>query len=137
MISSQRLMLIIIALNMLIGFTGEIYHNPTGYSSTTATIEQALMEEYEQEFQSEEGLWGTVKATANKIYENTIGNVVSWGRIIFKVFIDGINPFSFTASDFSHPVEKQFANILVLFRSLMTAILILEGYMIFKNKKSS
>jgi hypothetical protein len=137
MISSQRLMLIIIVLNMMLGFVGEIYHNPTGYSDTTATVEQQLLEEYEAEYKSDEGLWGTVKATANKIYENTIGNVVSWGNIIFKVFINGLNPFSFTASDFNHPVEKAFANLLVLFRSLMTAILILEGYMIFKNKKSS
>lgn len=138
-VSTQRLMLIILSINMLIGVVGEIYLNPTGYNSNNNPLgtEKQLQEQYQKDYYSETGIFGTLKASADRIYENTIGNVITWGKILINMFLKGINPFSFTPADFTDQIEKMFATVLVFARTLMVAFVMLEGYMLFKNRKTS
>lgn len=137
-VSSYRLLLIIFTVNFLIGIAGEIYMNPTGYTSDNSfSTRQELYNTYEEEVHSDIGIWGTIKASAERLYDNTIGNAIKWGSVLIKIFLAGLNPFSFTAGDFTHELEKIIANVLVLARSGMMAFLILDAYFIFKNKKTN
>lgn len=138
MIGTHRLLLLLIAINMVTGFAMEIYHDPTNENNDQITTEQQLMEQYEEEIQSNEGIWGGVKRRASDLFENTIGNPIKWGYTILKIFIRGLNPFSFSASDFTHPIEQAIANILILFRSLLMGVVVgVSAYMFFKNKSTN
>lgn len=137
MISSQRLFLLLIGLNLLVGMAAEVYHDPVSDNVDQVTVETQLMEQYETEFQSQEGIWGSVKATADRIWESTIGSPIRWGWTLLKLLVRGLNPFSFSASDFVNPVEQEIARYLIFFRSALMTIVILEGYLLFKNKKAT
>ena len=135
MISTQRLLMIVIGLNLIIGLAGSIYQNPTIYDDNHLSVEQSLYEQYGENFKDDDAFSGV----KNRDYqqETSIGNSLSWGKILLDVFLNGINPFSFTPNDFDTNVEQIVAQMLVIFRSLMYILLLVEVIMFFKNKKSS
>lgn len=134
---TQRLIMIIISINLIIGFVDSINDSPTTWNSNQIGTEIDLMEEQEAEFESEEGVWGSVKSSEDRIYENTIGSPIKWGWVLLKTFTRALNPFSFSPSDFETDSEKALAWVLTFFRCLMIMLVSIEGYMFFKNKKNS
>ena len=48
---------------------------------------------------------------------------------------NGINPFSVSPEDFSHPVEQMVVGVFGLFRLVMGILLIFEIFLVLKNKK--
>lgn len=138
MISTHRLLLILVAINMVIGFAMQIYYDPLSSNTDQVTVEQQLLEQYEQEMESQEGTWGSIKRTTSQLWENTIGNPIKWGWTILKIFWRGINPLSFTPDDFTHPMEQAMAQGIVLFRSLLMGVVVgLSAYMLYKNKATN
>lgn len=137
MISTQRLIMLVIGINLLIGMVGEIWVNPTGYTtSQQLEVEIDKMEDLEVNLESEEGIWGSVKQSAGQ-EETTIGSAINWGYSILGVFIRGINPLSIHPSMFTNTIEQVFAWFLIFFRSLIATILGIELYLVYKNKKTS
>lgn len=134
---THRLLIIVVLINIMIGIGMEAYYSPSTFVSANINTEIDIMEENEQDFESDDSIWGSVKTTGNRLYENTIGSPIKWGWNILKVFTRAINPFSFTPGDFTDPVEKVMAWVIMLFRSLMTTIIIIEAYMFFKSGKTS
>lgn len=138
MISSQRLLMIIIGINLIIGITAEMYAHPTTWENVTQlNTEKDIASDVEQDFVSEEGIWGNVKSTASRLYEGTIGSTIKWGSGLIKIFARGINPFSFSSKDFDTQIEKTIADIIVYIRFLMTILIVFEIYQVFKNRKAS
>jgi hypothetical protein len=135
MISTQRLLMIVIGINLIIGLAGSIYVNPALYDSSHLSVEQSLYEQYGSEFANDDPFSGVTNR--DSLQESSIGNSLSWGKILLDIFLNGINPFSFKPNDFNTAIEQIVAQILVLFRSLMYILLIVEIIMFFKNKKSS
>lgn len=135
MISTQRLILIILFMNIAIGIAGSIYQNPTFYEEDYFYEDNTLYENYGTNFKDSDTHSGIVNREQQ--YEVSIGNSIEWGEITLNILWNGLNPFSFTANDFNSDIEKVFANVLILFRSLMYIIIIIEVYMFFKNKKNT
>lgn len=134
---SQRLILIMIFANLMIGIAGEVYHNPTQGNLDAINQESSFLEEREQNFESETGIWGATKARISQAYENSIGNSIHWGASIIRVFVRGINPLSIHPNDVDTQAEKAFVYILILIRSLFMVLVIYEAYLVFKNNKTT
>lgn len=137
MLSTHRLLIMLIAMNMMIGIAVSIYNSPQTLDTKQMEVENEKLEESEEYAEEEQSIWGSIKASAEKGYESTIGNPIRWGWTILRIFIRGINPFSFMPSDFTNEIEQEIARVLILIRSLITTITIIEGYMVFKNDKQS
>lgn len=135
MISSQRLIIMLIAINMMIGYAMQIYYDPTGFSLEQTKIDAQNLEQKEVVISDEDHWYDKAWRGFTTTVDNSIGNVLRWGWTILKIFVKGINPLSFSASDFDHPIEQSIANILITFRSIMmTAVVGLGVYLLYKNK---
>lgn len=138
MISSQRLILIFFAMNIMIGIVTHIYNNPTQTTNGYAilTQEQTNVETQINSYGSEETKYGGI---TNKQYtqETSVGNSISWSGTIWDIFKKAFNPFSLNPDDFDTQIETMFAYMLILLKSMFYVLTIMEVYMMFKNKKSS
>jgi hypothetical protein len=135
MISTHRLILLFIGINLIIGIASAIYENPAIYNDNFLSVEQGLYEDFGADFVTEDSLNGI--QSENTLQETSVGNSLSWGKILFDVFVQGINPFSFMPGDFDTMAEQIAAQLLILFRALMSILIVIEAIMFFKNKKSS
>lgn len=135
MISTQRLIMIIIGINLIMGLIGSIYKNPTLYNDDFIDNEQNYYEKSGNDFKDDDPYTGV--KNQDYIQENSIGNSLSWGKILLDIFLGSINPFSFSKQDFDTNIEKIAVQVLGIFRSLMSLLIIIEVIMFFKNKKSS
>lgn len=134
-ISTQRLAIIIILINIFIGICIGLFHETKStYDITLITTQTATIETAEAEFGDEDKIYNLQNTEDT---ENTIGNPIVMSHSFWTILWNGINPLSFTPSDFDNEVEKIFASILTLFRSIATLVLMLELYLIFKNKKTT
>lgn len=135
MISTQRLLMITIGINLLIGLVSAAYGNITAFDEDDFTTQICGIEDKVNQFDSSDEYSGVTNREFQQ--ETSIGNPISWGKVLLDTFRCGLNPFGFTANDFEHTMEKMVAFIIMLFRSLMWILLILEIYLLFKNKKAS
>lgn len=140
MISSQKIIMMIILINVMIGFAIKFTESPDTFTLSKMddfTSQQNTIESEKDNFVSEEGLWGSVKAKASQVYETTIGNVLQWGGAIIGILIQGFNPWSISTSQYTNIIEQTIVVIIGTIRTMMTALLMFEIYLIFKNKKST
>lgn len=135
MLSTQRLIMIIIGINIIIGLVGAIYNEPTVYSSNRFTEAIDYNEQFGKDLDSEDKYSGTTNRDYDS--ETTIGNSITTGSIIWDVFWTGLYPLSVHPSMFETQIEKIFANILIIFRALMWILIGVELYLFIKNKKTS
>lgn len=137
MMSTQRIIILCITLNLLLGIVTIIYDNPN--SSITSNIDTEIEqgEERERDVESESGIFGVVKSTILRPVESSIGNPLKWGFNILSVFIKAINPFSFGASTFNTQQEQIIARVIMFFRTILVTIVAVEMYSYFKNRKVS
>lgn len=139
MISSQKIIAMIIGINIMLGIIlnaigTDSNTNPdfTSIDTITGTIDKE-----EENAQSEEGVWGSIKSAVSKITEATIGNIIKWGLGLYNIFKLGFNPWSISPSDYTNQIEILMARILLGIRSFITAFLLFELYVVFKNKKAT
>ncbi len=136
MITTQKLILTVFLINMLVGMTVDIAENPEVFTSTQIDTETSIIESHEEYFEDEEGWLNTVKSKVN-LAVATIGSPIRWGWTIIKIFVRGINPLSFKPSDYDDGVMKMVAYGLTIFRIMMVVLLMLEAYSYIKNKKAT
>lgn len=137
-ISTQRLIIIVVLMNLLIGVVGEMYYEPDSFNTQKVEDEIGYLEQKEVEMESEEGLWGSVKSTASRIYESTIGDPIKWGGTIASIFIRGINPFYKAGIEYTNNEAETFTIYMIGFlRTLIYLVLIVEMYFVWKNKKTT
>lgn len=135
MISTQRLIMIVVLINLMTGIVGNIYIKPTTYDNNIIAGEEDYSQQYSENLLQEDKYSGI----RNRGYdsEQSIGNSITLGSNIWDIIIDGVNPLSVHPNMFESDIEKMFAIILSMFRLLLGIILIVEIYMIFKNRKQS
>lgn len=137
MISTQRLLMITILINIVIALGVNLYLDPNSVDTGTLMNNVNILEERESEFQSESATTATTKTVLDSVTENTMGNTAKWGLTIFKMMINGINPLSITTGMVYTEGEKWMVRTLTLIRALFMALMIIEIYLLIKNKKAS
>lgn len=133
-VNTHRLFIIVVLLNTMVHLATAMYYAPELYDTSYLTNEDTIMKEFASDFKEEQG---SSTINTNLAFENTYGNPVSMGSIIFKALIKGMNPLPFTSDQFNTWPEKIFITGLNMLKYLFWTIFILEGYMLIKNKKTS
>lgn len=138
MITSQRLIIIFVLFNILTGIVATIYSNPTaGSTDKTQIITEAdNLQNTAGGSMTDNNLYGGISNT-NLVGETSIGNPLGWGTILINVFAKGFNPIAILPNQTLTEIENIFIVLLGLMKAFINVILILEIYMIFKNKKTS
>lgn len=136
MITSQRLMIIVIIMNMMLGWAAAIYVTPTVYNRGDFIDSINFLKDWDDKTNTEEIKYSGAKRPDTQ-EEPTVMNTFTWGLTMLGVFINGINPLSINRLQFDTTLERIAADLLVLIRLLFTSLMIFEAYLIFKNKKAS
>lgn len=131
--STQRLMLIILVLNLVIGLAGAIYKQET-YTDEILTPDEEIAQAMGENIINPANLGG---GFSNDIYGGSVGNPFQWGRGLWNIFWYGVTPFPFITAMFSTTTEAAIASGLLLFRLWSYVIIGLEFFLIMKNKKST
>lgn len=132
MMSSQRLITLLIAFNLIIGIIVGI-HNNTNFNDLDDDM--SVYDNYVSEFMNDD-LYSGVQ-NKNQIKDITIGNTLSWGRIVVSILLAGINPLSIQNLTTETQFENILLNIFTIFRIIVFIFLILEIYFIIKNRKNT
>lgn len=139
MISSQRLILMAVILNILIGLSVTISEAPTDYQTNQdeITAQTQQLEDFEVELKEETTETGGRPETGEQTEQKTTGNPVKLSSMIWKTAINGLNPFSITGKDVTTEIEKIATTALWIFRGLMAILMGFELYVVIFNKKGS
>lgn len=136
MITTQRLIIIVIVMNLVLGWASAIYTNPSSYVQGQMTEEQDYLVHYETTSDTNEFIFGGVQRTETQ-EEPTVIDSFRGGWVLIDIFINAINPLSINRTQFTREIEKIFADFLMLVRSLFILLMIFEAYLVYKNKKGS
>lgn len=135
MINTQKLLIIILLMNLVIGLTTDIYKNPSDYTNNRIDNEIDSRTDFASNVKTEETAPSLHSATV--LLENTVTNTVRMGTILFRVFIEGLNPFPISRNLVRTDFEKNIYTGLQYFRALMYILIATEIYMVFKNRKTN
>lgn len=138
MISTFRLLILIIVLNVLITLLGTIYWDPTLVDYSIIDQSQSNLNVYENDINSDEFGTGSVKTTDLKISDTSYGNLFAWTKMLFSFVSKAFIPWSINASQFNGHIEKMIAWSIIFFRSLLYIIFAWDIVInVIKNKKTS
>lgn len=137
MISSQRLIMIFILINIVAGIGVSIYAQPNTYDETQTLEHITINEQYESEFKEDNTKYGGTSVEDDAGEGKTVGNVMKMGSMLWDITINSLNPFSVNRTMFTTSLERIIADILVLFRILGTILMSIELYLLFKNRKAT
>lgn len=137
MISTQRILLILVCLNTVIGIAGDLYVQPTVYNADKLTDLEEYSTNLIDEFNNDQTQEANIR-TQSTLQEPTWGSALQISTLIMTGFLKGITPFPFWTSteDFNN-VEQLIIGVLTIFQSLMYIILITEVFMLWKNRKTT
>ena len=133
MINTHRIIAILLVINIFNSLALEMYQNPTTYSTS-------VFESSESDYKNETNYLKDVTANPERQdleTEGTILDTMKFGLKVVKIVARGINPFSINRTQTDTWVEKIILDIMSLFKFLFAILLIIEVYMIIKNKKTS
>lgn len=137
MISTQKIILMAILINVMIGIVLSLDKDINNPDFTTIDELTSSIDTEQENTNSETGIWGEVKAKAGQVFESTIINVIKWGAGLYNIFKLGFNPWSISTEDYNTEIEKLIVRIIQLIRAMTIGLLILEIYSYFKNKKAT
>ena len=130
-LTTQRLLVIIIALNLFTQVGIEIYNGNSLNFDRFETDRQLNEEIAQTQFES------STSFQTNTEIGNTIGNTLKMGWNVLSIFAKGLIPYPFNIGDFDTQIEQGVAAVLIMFKSIALALISLEVYMLIKNKKTS
>lgn len=132
-ISTQRLLIIVIAINLIMSLSYAIYEAPRviDYGVFSESID--LGETSATNIESETSRI----APENLQEEGSYTNALRVGSIIFGLFIRGMVALPFSTDGLGTGLEVIVITALIIFKSLMYMLIILELYMLYKNKKTN
>lgn len=137
MMSTQRLIIVAVLLNLMVGLGIEIY-NDTGITSQQEmnnTITQ--LEEIEGIAKSNDTEFGNVQGTGTTLAQENVGSALELGKIIWRILFKGLNPLDMTPWKYENNIESGIIWTMMLARGFVNLILIIELYMVLINKKQS
>lgn len=131
--STQRLLIMLISINLIISMAIGITINPRNFSDSDVTDYSNRLDYNALNLIGEEE--STSAESLNE--EGTFGSAGSMGKNVFSLFIKGLDPLPFKNIAHEDDVIKIIIILLTLFRALIGIIIILEVIMLLKNSKSS
>lgn len=131
--STQRLLMIVIAINLLMSVAFAVYEAPrtVDYTLFGETID--LGETTAGSLESE-GQGGSPEHLQE---EGSIGNVIRMGGLLINLFFRGLVGIPMNTAGLGQGIESLAFLSLLLFKSLMYMLLTYEAYAFFKNKKNT
>lgn len=136
MISTQRIILLFILMNLLVGIGGTIHNNPTAFNFNKINEEININEELVNEYTDENTKTGGIPSEDTSGEGKSIGNMFKMGLITWEVIIRAIWPFS-VYPNYPTVIENIIATLILYFRLLGSVLVGLELYLLFKNRKTS
>lgn len=132
-VSTQRLLIMVIAINLVLSLSYAVYEAPReiDYGLFGETIDLG-----ETSGLSVEGETASV-APDNLQEEGSFMNALRVGSIIFGLFIRGMVALPVNPAGLGSGLERLITYALLIFKSLMYMLIIIELYMLYKNKKSN
>jgi len=131
-LSSQKIIVMIVMINLVIGSIYGIWHNPID-GLNVITEKANILTDYSVHIIEDDPLSSLNNPQLQT--EPSIGNPVSWGKLLLDILWGGINPISIKPSMFDTQFEKILTTFLSLFRSILAMLFLLEAIFILKNKK--
>lgn len=131
---TQNLLIFIIAFNLLTGAIMEFAISPTATQSSSINNFISDSQTFGGQVQNESAY--SVPQSATYI-EPTFGSGISMGKKLFDVFLKGITPIALQGTTPSNNLEQVFLWGLQIFQGVMYMMILLEAYLVFKNRKSS
>lgn len=129
--------MISIVINIVMGLVHGIYLGDKEYDHSIINTDINRLEDYEKEYVSEDKLQqGATVGTYTG--ETNLGDKLHWANLDWSLVLkNGINPLSFTPTDFDTAVEQVVAAMIILFRSLWMVLIALEAYLLLWGKKTT
>lgn len=139
--SSQMIIIFIIIVDIIagIGFTMYDLTNQATRTEQLGNINTYITNKTQYIGYSVEDFTSEEAKTPNKLADNTIldqtyGNTITMGQVITTLLTSPIGIFK-RIMNLEDAKEKMIGNVILFFMSVMHIILILEVYLIIKNKK--
>lgn len=137
MISTQRLIIMFVLINLAVTIATFTYQEETTWNSTPFDNMLNQVQEFEEKAQEDESVIGGMLSAAAKVIEATVIDPIRFGWMILKFLYYAFVPFSINGDMASSTVEEVFIVILSVVRSVLAVLAGLEIYLIFKNKKAT
>lgn len=136
-ISTQKVILLILMLNIALGTVIQIFNNPYEVpSSNEITKLREIQDEYEEEVKSQQGIYGGLKSASGDLIDRQIGGL-KWDISLLGTILKGLNPWLINPESYTHPLEIIWAYLINAFRSILYAVVIItELFLVFRNKKT-
>lgn len=134
--STQKILLIILAINIILGIITQIYIDVDNFSEEIIENEAEYLQGLETDFEDEETLYGGL-SNENYQEQQVIGNKLKWSKLIFKGLFRGLVPFYPREYSPETNIEIILKNGFILLRVFMYMLVALEVYMFLVNKKTS
>lgn len=132
-VNSQRLLILVIAINIVIGLVTGIYYHPTAYRANEQDVITSITDDTYNTIKGE--ITNSQPTNDQIITESSYGNPITLGGEIIKSYFKGLVFQPIVDEDNTTLNKVNYG--LTLFRGLMSYILILEIIFIFKNRKTS
>lgn len=129
-----KLMLLTFVINLLLGFSTSAYN----YSTYNNDITASQVEFYENVTKgfTDDSVSGVQKTSANYITDNSIGNSLSMGKIIWDTGKSTFNPLPISPNQAQNTLEEIFIYILMIFKTGSLIIYAIAFYDMWKNRNS-
>lgn len=132
--NTQRVLIFAIMVNLVLGMISSLASNDNNNALQKLTGFSDKVDDKRTHWYDNEHLQGTIFQKVGQIYENSIGNMVNMGKILIDIFFIDINKFH--DDNYENQAERVIGKGLETFRALLTIIIMLEAYFIFKNRKT-
>jgi len=124
-------------INVVVGIVDLTYYSPTTYQSTPFDSIVSELDDFQEEQEKDDTVWGGLLSGASQVVETTIINPLRLGYTLLRFFWKAFIPFSvYPRTDYS-TFENVGVTILTLFRTLLSLIVGFEAYAFYKNKKQT
>lgn len=139
MISSQRLIMFVIMLNIMIGIGLAINNNITSTTEPYTPLDDEILRGNGTlgRITADSTKYGNVKQSGDTVLDTTFGNQKGMGGIIWDIFIGAVNPFTGLTNVQNSNMEKTLIYGLITFRMIVNLLLFFELYLILFNKKQT
>lgn len=132
-VSTQRLLIMVIAINLVLSLSYAIYEAPRtiDYGLFGETIDLGDTSALQVEDETSNVFPDNLQV------EGSYTNALRMGAVIFKLFIKGMVALPFTKRGLGEGLGTIVVYGLLIFKALMYMLIIIELYMLYKNKKNS
>lgn len=139
MISSHKFLAISLLIFLVLGTLNAVYYYPRVWSDQILQNEISAFGSVREEVTDDDKtLWSTVTSNIERAWDSTILDPLRIGWVIVKTMWKNAHPSNFFSSNsYTSTLERQIASVFTYLLGVVSLIIILEVYIIIKNKKTS